>query len=940
MNKILNITLCDMTDPKDPPGKPEIPDPPPLVRFNIYGDHYFYFNIRGVGPEYVTVMWEPNFGFIQVNVHFNKPLYPNEPGDAIATTGPPIPTDQMWPNQEEPLPYQFCDGNNLVYFNARQEFPYAIKREEFESPTCTGIVCDAAIQQPIEVSKESLPGAADGTATITATSSHGPIVYSLDNGNTWQSSNVFTGLSEGEYTVKVKDDENCQDSASFRIELARTYSEKWKAEFTDRHGYSYKVSILENYYSGGVNELKLTNASHTFKKQGDDKYTPIKACALAVNVLSETHFEFLEIFEGGDFTRKVDLIKKEAYKVFDETVGVSFDAGTRTANLEKTIGDIKTGDKVSFGSGVNVGTYTVASVSTDRKQVTFIEGVTNEAVTSYTVNVYGDVLLYTGYVVPAVYSEAYANPPYHASIQSTDGLAQLKKLDFLNVDGSQVKGDKPLLEVLKICFDKMPDSQDMYIEEAINVYEKNQDENGSVLQQTYVNTEAYQGMNCYEVLEKVAASFGCRLFQWNGSWHFLNIKKMSGSYTVHKYKLDGSDHFTFTRNPGRAFTGTLSEPVKRILLVQNTPVLEMREAFKSIKVVQDLKTSDSLILDGDFTDAAWENDSQLNNWISNTEIQKRGLPDEDEKRAVGIQNFVEDLNAAGSIKSRPLRLNTNPSAKNSRIVVKFKFKLITYSFPRDGVNVSVPYEIKYGNYYAGANGYFREVREVLTIETNNFDSFTTVEKTFLLLPAQDETIQLIFYQPITSDYTIRELQIAEASLHFFPNALKAYKTQSYFLKNEGYPSEYVPGDIEVLHGDAPDHPGKKTLYKSALLLPDGNNTNLWFRRGVSEAQKLLDILADNMISEHFRSWQLLNGEVESSLLQLFDYLEDVVFNPGRQFIINHWQYDLVQDIMRVELVESVDGSPFGEGGNFRLLEDGKVRLLEFNGAKLLEENGS
>ncbi len=54
----------------------------------------------------------------------------------------------------------------------------------------------------------SCNGASDGTITITATGG-GTLKYSIDNGSNYQSSNVFSGLAPGSYTVVVSDNNNC-----------------------------------------------------------------------------------------------------------------------------------------------------------------------------------------------------------------------------------------------------------------------------------------------------------------------------------------------------------------------------------------------------------------------------------------------------------------------------------------------------------------------------------------------------------------------------------------------------------------------------------------------------------------------------------------------------------------------------------------------------------
>jgi gliding motility-associated-like protein len=50
----------------------------------------------------------------------------------------------------------------------------------------------------------------DGSITITATGGTPPLEYSIDNGATWQSAAVFNNLAPGNYTVIVKDANNCE----------------------------------------------------------------------------------------------------------------------------------------------------------------------------------------------------------------------------------------------------------------------------------------------------------------------------------------------------------------------------------------------------------------------------------------------------------------------------------------------------------------------------------------------------------------------------------------------------------------------------------------------------------------------------------------------------------------------------------------------------------
>lgn len=62
----------------------------------------------------------------------------------------------------------------------------------------------------VGMSNVSCLGGSDGEISITANGGAGALSYSIDNGTTWQSSNSFTGLIAGSYTVAVKDTNNCE----------------------------------------------------------------------------------------------------------------------------------------------------------------------------------------------------------------------------------------------------------------------------------------------------------------------------------------------------------------------------------------------------------------------------------------------------------------------------------------------------------------------------------------------------------------------------------------------------------------------------------------------------------------------------------------------------------------------------------------------------------
>lgn len=75
---------------------------------------------------------------------------------------------------------------------------------------CATGVFTPTVVAPLTISNvaktdETVADANDGTITVTATGGVSPLNYSKDDGATWQVSNVFTALADGNYTIKVRD---------------------------------------------------------------------------------------------------------------------------------------------------------------------------------------------------------------------------------------------------------------------------------------------------------------------------------------------------------------------------------------------------------------------------------------------------------------------------------------------------------------------------------------------------------------------------------------------------------------------------------------------------------------------------------------------------------------------------------------------------------------
>src|SRR5665213_1219182 len=109
---------------------------------------------------------------------------------------------------------------------------------------------DITYGMPLSVSGTTTPTCVDGsTGTITASATGGssPYTYSLNSGS-YQSSNLFTGLSAGTYTLQVKDNSGLTASTSVTVSPYGTSSDNQNLTGTDSWiGHMYDGTNFSNY---------------------------------------------------------------------------------------------------------------------------------------------------------------------------------------------------------------------------------------------------------------------------------------------------------------------------------------------------------------------------------------------------------------------------------------------------------------------------------------------------------------------------------------------------------------------------------------------------------------------------------------------------------------------------------------------------------------------
>lgn len=112
---------------------------------------------------------------------------------------------------------------------------------------------------------------------------------------------------------------------------------------------------------------------------------------------------------------------------------------------------------------------------------------------------------------------------------------------------------------------------------------------------------------------------------------------------------------------------------------------------------------------------------------------------------------------------------------------------------------------------------------------------------------------------------------------------------------------FVPDDIEVMHGDAPDVLNNEKIYNQYLTLLDGTLTQKWKRKNYYERKNLLKLLLESVVANSLESNMLLTGSIRN-YLSLLNTLYDPE-SPDSVFMIGSLQYKDKELETDVELLE-------------------------------------
>ena len=227
----------------------------------------------------------------------------------------------------------------------------------------------------------------------------------------------------------------------------------------------------------------------------------------------------------------------------------------------------------------------------DRKYYVEYKNETNILWVGYLFNDYMQVPFTTGYV--------------QVDLVATDGLKLLEYAKYNLTDLGSTNATTKLINVIATCLNLIAYPTQLKLVTSCSYYAATMSDRGAgtanePFNQTYQYRRDYIGLTCYQVLENIVKSFGCRLFQSDGKWQLLTINEQAN--TTQYYT-----EYTISPTISVSASGTLDNNVTinpyvlgNVHFIDDSQTKIIRKGYPKIILTSKWQGSDNYFMNGDF----------------------------------------------------------------------------------------------------------------------------------------------------------------------------------------------------------------------------------------------------------------------------------------------------------------------------------------------------
>lgn len=160
--------------------------------------------------------------------------------------------------------------------------------------------------------------------------------------------------------------------------------------------------------------------------------------------------------------------------------------------------------------------------------------------------------VWSGTLIPNVYSESFDDTPYPSKVRFTDIFAVLKHIRFesggINT-GTLISGYKSLFEIIQTCLNIVEPKRN--IVEVVNVWDDDMNTSNSTLKETIVDSRIFReqddngddrGMMCRDVIKEICIAQGLEIFQSSDNkWYVVWLgERLKSNPSYFEFDTSGS----------------------------------------------------------------------------------------------------------------------------------------------------------------------------------------------------------------------------------------------------------------------------------------------------------------------------------------------------------------------------------------------------------------
>jgi hypothetical protein len=741
--------------------------------------------------------------YLTYSVKRNGVDYPQSGASSIHTSQRELNTGQLYYRSIQLLIPEYCIGTDLYTFSNKptavdtsggySDWPYCAHTVTANSNQCAAapVYQDLAWSGTPTIVHSTTPASQDGSITYTATSSYGPIYYTLKGD--WSEQNTtgqFLYLTPGQYLLQARDNKGFIIAYGFQIiDLSAGLRPP-------------PIAVCDLIFPGFPTIVQDSGAG-----DGSITFTATSSKAILYALRDFFYYDgtgqasstFSSLRAGNYVLYAVDANNCKANYSFTIPLATAPSTPAATPPTNGIVYQMQMPDYCGNISVINVVklSYTGAvtqvdggsaspivhsirlegstdpypTVSSQQLSITFkstpfqfLSLFTNSE--DYRVYYYKNRSLNLACkIYPQSYKEAYTESVnYPVTFEASDGLAELDDIDFLDSTGARYSGTQKQIRVIASILAKL--GFNLNIRSACNIFATGMSTGAAndPLDQAYVDCQAYypknKALSCIDVIDRILAPYCATLVQWAGYWWIIRYEELvTTSVAYREYDPTGAYVTNGTFNPQVAVKKATDYNALHWI---DGAFLDMTPAYGDVKLVYKQGLLKSILRNGEFNivetkgigfDLKKSIDLSGFTMINNSDITNTQFTWVDE----------ELTNSAIIIQGTGLAYMTTtiPGFKMGgldrlNIMVKYKIEDTVIGYPYQKVRMVV----KLGSYYMLADGSWSNsaTATVLTKYETSGSSFNEFKASSVTAPTGgiytgDLTISIYTSYVLNADYT-------------------------------------------------------------------------------------------------------------------------------------------------------------------------------------------